>query len=114
ALDRATARLAQHLRDYPEINMADVAFTLQTGRAKFNHRRILACREADDAAQALDTPDPKRMFSHHQLHERPSVVFMFPGGGAQYPHMGQELYEQEPVYRREIDLCLALMEPELQ
>src|SRR5262249_11397833 len=31
------------------------------------------------------------------------VAFMFPGQGAQYVNMGRELYETEPVFRREVD-----------
>jgi phthiocerol/phenolphthiocerol synthesis type-I polyketide synthase E len=33
------------------------------------------------------------------------VVFMFPGGGAQHPGMGSELYDSEPVFRSQIDAC---------
>ena len=33
---------------------------------------------------------------------------MFPGGAAQYPNMGRELYETEPVYREAVDTCLRL------
>lgn len=45
--------------------------------------------------------------------EPPNVVFMFPGGGAQYPNMGRALYEHEPVYRHHVDTCLALLQPPL-
>ena len=31
------------------------------------------------------------------------VVFMFPGQGGQHVDMGRELYESEPVFRRELD-----------
>ena len=48
ALDRATERLGDHLQRHPEISLADAAFTLQTGRRVFNHRRVMvsASREA--------------------------------------------------------------------
>jgi acyl transferase domain-containing protein len=36
------------------------------------------------------------------------MVFMFPGGGAQYPAMGKDLYDSEPVFHAEIDGCAAL------
>ncbi len=36
------------------------------------------------------------------------LVFMFPGGGAQYPGMGRELYESQPVFRAQFDCCAAL------
>ena len=35
-----------------------------------------------------------------------SPVFLFPGGGAQYPGMGRDLYDAEPVYRETIDRCV--------
>jgi len=37
-----------------------------------------------------------------------SLVFMFPGGGAQYPAMGKDLYHSEPAFHAEIDGCAAL------
>ena len=39
ALDAATSRLRDHLVDHPADPLDDVAFTLQTGRRRFSHRR---------------------------------------------------------------------------
>lgn len=36
------------------------------------------------------------------------VVFMFPGGGTQYPGMGKDLYEQQTVFRSCVDECARL------
>ncbi len=36
------------------------------------------------------------------------AVFMFPGGGAQYPGMGRALYEDETVFRSFVDECAHL------
>ena len=44
----------------------------------------------------------------HEL-ERPSLVFMYPGGGAQYFRMGRGLYEKESVFREHMDKGLALL-----
>jgi acyl transferase domain-containing protein/thioesterase domain-containing protein len=113
ALEQMTANLAAHLQAHPAENLADAAYTLQVGRQQFEHRRALVCRSAADGAAALETLDRKRLFSGSPGEAQPSLVFMFPGGGAQYPNMGRELYEQEPVYRAEIDRCLALLKPQL-
>lgn len=53
ALAAASARLAEHLVMHPSLSMADVTFTLQSGRAEFAHRRVIACRNAADAVAAL-------------------------------------------------------------
>lgn len=37
------------------------------------------------------------------------VVFMFPGGGAQYPGMGRDLYEKLTVFRSCVDECAHLV-----
>lgn len=122
ALDRATANLSEHLKQisrHPDtgntaLELADTAFTLQTGRSEFVHRRIVVCCDAADGAAALETRDPKRVFTHHQELREPPVVFMFPGQGAQYVSMGAVLYRSEPVFQAEIDHCAELLQPLLK
>ena len=94
--------------------MADAAFTLQTGRSEFVHRRVVACNDAAEGAAALEAKDPKRVFTHHQKLNDPPVVFMFPGQGAQYAGMGAELYRTEKTFRAEVDRCAELLKPVLQ
>jgi len=119
ALDRATANLSEYLKhlaghanaESAKQELADAAFTLQTGRSEFVHRRIVACQSAANGVAVLETRDPKRVYTHHQQLSEPPVVFMFPGQGAQYPGMGAELYRMEPVYRTEVDRCVELIQP---
>jgi amino acid adenylation domain-containing protein len=109
ALEQATANLREHLAQQPA-ELADVAHTLQVGRKAFAHRRIVVARDAADAVQALETADMQRIHTDRAADDR-SVVFMFPGQGAQYAGMGRELYEHEPVFRAEVDRCAQLLEP---
>ncbi|MHC5731546.1 MAG: acyltransferase domain-containing protein, partial [Nostoc sp.] len=41
------------------------------------------------------------------------IVFMFPGQGAQYVDMGKELYQTEPIFQQQVDLCCKLLQPHL-
>ena len=110
ALQSALANLAAYFRAEPEANLADVAFTLHTGRRAGQHRAALACRSVPDAESVLAAPDSKRIVRSKISPTPPSVAFLFPGGGAQYPGMGADLYDQHPLYRKTIDECLALIE----
>ena len=109
ALDAATANLARFLRDSPDVSLADVAHTLQVGRQAFAHRRAIAAVDAAEAVELLESNDPKRVAAQHAGEEAPAVAFMFAGGGAQHATMGAHLYGVEPLYRAEIDRCLAFM-----
>ncbi|MEH1787876.1 MAG: SDR family oxidoreductase [Nostoc sp.] len=124
ALETATANLANHLQQHPELNLADVAYTLQVGRAEFNHRRVLVCEDIEDVV----LQDPERVFTglvESGVHvgaasrrevtpqEYRPIVFMFPGQGAQYVDMGKELYQTEPIFQQQVDLCCQLLQPHL-
>ncbi len=111
ALETATSNLLEHLTRHPQINIADVAYTLQVGRRAFNHRRMLVCRSAEDAVTTLTTGDPKRVVTHVKEIEKPAVVFMFSGQGSQYVNMAAELYKLEPVFSRQFDRCSELLKP---
>jgi len=106
ALDRATEALALHLKTDREI--ADIAFTLTTGRKEFTHRRMVVCRGGDDAATALQQAE----LSYQSTAGRP-VSFLFPGLGEHTVGMARGLYEEpgEPVFRAELDHCAELLRP---
>lgn len=73
-------------------------------------RRILVHRGREDAVEALQKPDTKRVLTAKLAAER-ALVLMFPGVGDHYLHMGQGLYASEPVFRREIDRCCTYLQP---
>ncbi|HEU4321544.1 MAG TPA: type I polyketide synthase, partial [Roseiflexaceae bacterium] len=111
ALALAAERLAQHLLTHPELPLADVASTLQTGRRAFAHRLALVCRTAAEAIAILRDPaSPRRMLSTVESQRRP-VAWLFPGQGAQHIGMGADLYAQEPAFRDALDRCAALLQP---
>jgi len=92
--------------------LADVAYTLQTGRRSFSCRRFVVCSHTEDAIAALKTPDSKNTTSGsvEDDSDRP-VVFLFPGVGDHYVGMGQGLYEHFKVFREEVDRCAQILQP---
>ncbi len=113
ALDANAKALASHLRSHPEQPLADVAFTLKEGRRAFEHRRVLVAATHDEAATLLEGTDTRRVFTHSHLGEDPEVIFMFPGGGAQYAGMARELYATEPVFQDWMDRGLDVLQRSL-
>jgi polyketide synthase PksN len=53
ALRAARDGLRAHLEAHPDVPLADVAWTLQAGRAEWEHRFAVPCRDAAGAARAL-------------------------------------------------------------
>lgn len=113
ALEKATDRLALHLSNHPEINLSDVAFTLQLGRKPFEHRRILTAQSVNEAVTLLTTRERARVFTGLEQHAGNSVAFMFPGQAAQYVNMGLDLYLTEEGFRDDVDVCCEFLKPHL-
>lgn len=113
ALEAVSGRLLEHLEGHPESVLNDVAYTLAVGRKAFDHRRAVVCSDRPDAIRILQQMDPARVFSNQYSGPSRSLVFMFPGGGAQYPEMGSGLYRIEQVFREQVDLCAELLQPAL-
>ena len=112
ALDRASENLALFLeRNQPDL--ADVAYTLALGRRPMQHRRVVTASSCDDASARLRARDPKVVLTGDSEARTPKVVFLYPGGGAQYAGMGAELYQSEAVYREAVDECIDAIGPAL-
>ncbi|BDA68747.1 beta-ketoacyl synthase [Calothrix sp. PCC 7716] len=114
ALETSTENLANYLQLHPDVNLADVAHTLQVGRGEFNYRRVLLCQDSKDASKTLQLRDPQTIFTRLVESGDRSIVFMFPGQGAQYVDMGKELYQTEPIFQEQVDLCCQLLQPHLR
>jgi acyl transferase domain-containing protein len=106
ALESATDRLAAHLRAHPEQKLADVAWTLQTGRHRFACRRAVLCHDREEAAASLATRAPRQVSSGRAGESR--VTFLFPGLGDHYAGMARGLAASSAVFRRELDRCLEI------
>ena len=109
ALEAANLNLTEHLKQHPEFNLADVAYTLSVGRQAFEHRRILVCSELDEAITTL----PEQALTDYTKSSIPSVIFMFSGQGSQYVNMAREIYQTEAIFREQVDRCAELLLPEL-
>jgi phthiocerol/phenolphthiocerol synthesis type-I polyketide synthase E len=108
ALDTLRGDLAAHFERYPELPLADAAFTLQVGRRTGRHRGFAVARDLAVAAGALAAG--RLQTAVQELRRRP-VDFLFPGQGSQYPGMGRELYESEPAFRDGVDHCCEALRP---
>lgn len=113
ALGNATQNLFNFIRDHEEVDLADVAYTLQVGRKVLPQRSVLVCRDRDDALEALEARDSRRVLVASQESTNRPVVFMFSGQGSQYVNMAAELYRNEAAFRNVVDDCARLLEPHL-
>ena len=108
ALDRIAGELAAVLRD-TDVPLADIAHTLQVGRARFVVRRFVTGGDRRALADALTAAradvQPGRGAPPHGGDER-DAVFVFPGSGVQRVNMAAELLG-EPGFRAAFDDCAA-------
>ena len=108
ALDSMSANLASHLEGTHGDNLADVSYTLATGRKLFPVRRHIVAADRNEAIQLL------RESAKATASNKPArVAFLFPGQGSQYIDMGRDLYASEPAFREAVDECSALLQGHL-
>ena len=111
ALETASLNLSNYLKRNAEVELADAAFTLQTGRKSMQCRRFAVCRDTEEAAAVLEVLDPQRVINGNSSVRNPEITFMFPGQGAQYVNMAHGLYQSEPVFKETIDRCCKILKP---
>jgi acyl transferase domain-containing protein/surfactin synthase thioesterase subunit len=117
ALTDLVSRYQQHLAANPDLTIADICLTANTGRAQFQQRLAIVAADRLELASKLSqlTTDREeevdglvrgQLVSNADL---PQIAFLFTGQGAQYAHMGKQLYDTQPVFRTTIDECAQLL-----
>ncbi len=99
ALRDQISRLRTHLDAHPGLDPADVGYTLAAGRAHFEHRAV-----------AMDG-DLTTWVAEGTAVAHREVVFVFPGQGAQWVGMGQDLMESSPVFAASMAKCEQALAP---
>lgn len=113
---KSPAALERNIRNFTEFfavgtgeALADIAFTLQTGRSHFNYRKMIVCtgtgEDVPGRLAELSDIAPSVLADG----SRPTVVFVFPGDADRCKNMGGELYAGEVLFRTEIDRCSAII-----
>jgi acyl transferase domain-containing protein/thioesterase domain-containing protein len=91
------------------IELGEAACTL-LARAKGPHRLALAVESWSEAAQLLQSGDEKRLAVIERTEKGPRpVVFLFPGGGAQYTGMAQTLAAEYPAFKTKLEACFSIL-----
>ncbi|HEV2636988.1 MAG TPA: type I polyketide synthase, partial [Actinocrinis sp.] len=108
------ARLAAHLEGNPQLDPADVAWSLAHTRTALEHRAVLQGQTRDEllaALSALAAGDPSPALVTGTATAAGPVVFVFPGQGGQWVGMGQELARTSPVFAARLAECGAALSP---
>jgi len=116
ALPVLAARYHTFLRDDPDVELADICFTANTGRAQFEHRLAVTGESTEQfnnklSAFAAGDNTPGLFTGKAAGDTSDRMVFLFTGQGSQYTGMGKRLYETQPVFRRTIDQCQEILQP---
>ncbi len=99
-------QLANYLERHPQSNIADIAYTLATGRQHHRFRETITAPDFQGLlAKLKDTTDKSAAASNVK------TVFMFPGQGAQYCRMTADLYRTQPRFREVMDKGFAVLQP---
>ncbi|HEY9648697.1 MAG TPA: beta-ketoacyl synthase N-terminal-like domain-containing protein, partial [Chroococcidiopsis sp.] len=98
-------------------DLADLCFSTHARRSHFHHRLAIAATTATElqaslaAVAAGTTATEVPNLSKGVLPQSISpVVFLCTGQGSQAVGMGRQLYDSQPVFRRAIDRCAAILE----
>lgn len=111
SLERMKAKLASQIDNTPSINLADAAYTLQTGRQSFGFRQTFVAASREDALRVLTEKQGKGIGKLMHSHvEKQKIIFMFSGQGNQYLNMGLDLYREEPYFKKQMDACFQAYE----
>jgi acyl transferase domain-containing protein/NADPH:quinone reductase-like Zn-dependent oxidoreductase/NADP-dependent 3-hydroxy acid dehydrogenase YdfG/acyl carrier protein len=119
ALREAAGRLRAHIEARPDLDLADVGFSLATTRSSFEHRAVAVGGSRDELLAALaaaaaggDAPGLVRGIAREGRGGRGrEPVFLFSGQGAQHAGMALALLDASPAFARHMEECERALSP---
>jgi len=109
----AAVSLAEYLKSHSELNIADVAYTLQMAHGMQDYRWFAVCQDHAEAVKALESVSDKHIRVVNHLSRKRQVAFLFPGLGEQYVELARSLYRDEPDFREVVEQCCHILQSRL-
>ncbi|MFG2912108.1 SDR family NAD(P)-dependent oxidoreductase [Kitasatospora sp. NPDC048298] len=107
ALAEQKGRLHAWVEARPELDPAEVAFSLACARSSWEHRAVAVGGSTEELLAALALAAGTAVGNG-------KLAFLFTGQGSQRLGMGRELYRAFPVFAAAFDEVSALLDPELE
>jgi len=101
-------RYSVWLAAHPETALSDMCLTAGVGRSHFEHRAAVVAESVTEAGALLADLAANRMrpgVFQGECADPPTTAWFFTGQGSQYPGMGRELFETEPVFADTVRRC---------
>ena len=108
AVQELAASFQRQLEQDSLLPLADVAFTVNTCRTRFEQRAALIVKDREHAIESFKTLSRGgQSVSLFEANSRrpPKIAWQYTGQGSQYVGMAQGLYQTEPVFRAAINEC---------
>ncbi|MBP5971591.1 SDR family NAD(P)-dependent oxidoreductase [Brasilonema sp. CT11] len=119
--DRSLRELAQSyinfLGNHPETSLADICFTVNTGRSHFAYRLAVVAKSTVQLREQLNIAtqgESAELVIGKVASKIPKIAFLFTGQGSQYVGMGRQLYDTQPTFRACLNRCDDILRPILQ
>ncbi|AXB42467.1 hypothetical protein A4R43_07940 [Amycolatopsis albispora] len=114
ALRAQAGRLLAVVEDRPDLDAADLGWSLLTTRSVHEHRAVVLGRKQDELLAGLralagGTTAPGLVTGRAGIGTAP--VFVFPGQGAQWAGMAVELRDSAPVFAEHLRTCGEALAP---
>ncbi|BDA68880.1 beta-ketoacyl synthase [Calothrix sp. PCC 7716] len=118
SLLKLAQRYADFLTTHPDVSLASVCFTANTGRTHFEQRLAVVAEsniQLRERLLAFAAGNETTGLVSGQVNgkKRSKIAFLFTGQGSQYIDMGRQLYETQSVFRQAIDDCNKILHPYL-
>ncbi|WP_051341808.1 type I polyketide synthase [Pseudonocardia spinosispora] len=117
ALAAQAGRLAEFVASRPELDIAQVAWSLATTRSTFEHRAVVSGAGREELLAGLTAfadGEPTGSVTSGAVpvdSDAVRVAFVFPGQGSQWLGMGRELAASSPVFAARLAECGRALAP---